>query len=212
MKVSYFPGCTLKNKAKILDEYARKSALALGVELEEIKEWQCCGGVFTTSKDEIATKLSSVRALVDARDNGQVLVSVCSACHNVIKQTNFAMQTDKEFADKLQRIMEQQIGNAEFTIDEFASMMGLGRTVFYRKTHGVTGYAPNEYIRIVRMKKAAELLRENRHKVAEVSYQVGINDPFYFSKCFKRQFGVSPSAYVHGDTESENSSEEGAEE
>ena len=106
MKVSYFPGCTLKNKAKILDEYARKSALALGVELEEIKEWQCCGGVFTTSKDEIATKLSSVRALMDARDNGQVLVSVCSACHNVIKQTNFAMQTDKEFADKVNRYMQ----------------------------------------------------------------------------------------------------------
>ena len=106
MKVSYFPGCTLKNKAKILDEYARKSALALGVELEEIKEWQCCGGVFTTSKDEIATKLSSVRALMDARDNGQALVSVCSACHNVIKQTNFAMQTDKEFADKVNRYMQ----------------------------------------------------------------------------------------------------------
>ena len=47
----------------------------------------------------------------------------------------------------------------------------------------MTGYSPNEYIRIIRMKKAAELLLENRYTVAEVSYKVGINDPFYFSKC-----------------------------
>ena len=63
MKVSYFPGCTLKNKAIDLDIYARKSAEVLGVTLEEIEEWQCCGGVFSTARDEIATKLASVRAL-----------------------------------------------------------------------------------------------------------------------------------------------------
>ena len=97
--------------------------------------------------------------------------------------------------------MDQQIGNAQFTIDEFASMMGLGRTVFYRKVRGVTGYSPNEYIRIIRMKKAAELLLENRYTVAEVSYKVGINDPFYFSKCFKQQFGVAPSVYLRGKEE-----------
>jgi len=76
--------------------------------------------------------------------------------------------------------------------------MGLGRTVFYRKVRGVTGYSPNEYIRIVRMKKAAELLLESNYTVSEVSYKVGINDPFYFSKCFKHHFGVSPSAYREG--------------
>lgn len=109
MKFSYFPGCTLKNKAKDLDEYARKSALALGIQLEEIDEWQCCGGVFTTASDEVATKLSSVRALAAAKEKNQDLVSVCSACHNVIKQTNYAMQTDREFADKVNRYMAPDI-------------------------------------------------------------------------------------------------------
>lgn len=108
MKVAYFPGCTLKNKAKELDLYARKSAEALGVTLEEIENWQCCGGVFTTAKDEIATKLSSVRALKDAHKKEQPLVTVCSACHNVIKQTNHAMQTDAEFADKVNRYMDEE--------------------------------------------------------------------------------------------------------
>ena len=105
MKVSYFPGCTLKNKARDLDKYAYKVAEVLGVTLEEIENWQCCGGVFTTSTNEIATKLSSVRALKNASDKNQPLITVCSACHNVIKQTNNAMQTNTEFADKVNRYM-----------------------------------------------------------------------------------------------------------
>lgn len=108
MKYSYFPGCTLKNKAKDLDAYARKSAEVLGITLEEIEDWQCCGGVFTTSTDEIATKLSSVRILKAAGEKEQDLVTVCSACHNVVKQTNYAMQTDKVFADKVNRYMAEE--------------------------------------------------------------------------------------------------------
>ena len=124
MKLSYFPGCTLKNKAKDLDFYARKSAEVLGVELEEIENWQCCGGVFTTSRDEVATKLSSVRALKDAASKEQALVSVCSACHNVIKQTNHAMQTDKEFADKVNRYMAEDTAyNGETQVYHYLEML-----------------------------------------------------------------------------------------
>lgn len=95
MIYSYYPGCTLKSKAKDLDMYARKSAEALGVTLEEIPEWQCCGGVYPQAKDEIATKLSSVRNLVSARDAGQDLVTVCSACHHVVKRVNDDMKNDE---------------------------------------------------------------------------------------------------------------------
>lgn len=107
MKVTYFPGCTLRTKAKQLDVYARRCAEVLGVQLCEPKDWQCCGGVFVSSKDEVASKLSSVRALAQAAKEGQPLVSVCSACHNVIKQTNHAMQTDEAFADKVNRYLAQ---------------------------------------------------------------------------------------------------------
>ena len=112
MKVSYFPGCTLKNKARDLDVYAYRVAEVLGVTLEEIENWQCCGGVFTTSGNEVATKLSSVRALKNASEKNQPLVTVCSACHNVIKQTNNAMQTNTEFADKVNRYMGSDGGYA----------------------------------------------------------------------------------------------------
>ena len=122
MKFSYFPGCTLKNKAKDLDIYARRSAEVLGITLEEIENWQCCGGVFSTAKDEVATKLSSVRALKEAKSKDQPLVSVCSACHNVIKQTNHAMQTDKEFADKVNRYMAEEPYNGETQVYHYLEM------------------------------------------------------------------------------------------
>jgi len=92
---AYFPGCTLKNKAKDLDAYARASAEALGFSLDEIQDWQCCGGEYPLAKDEIATKLSSVRALADANRAGKPLVTLCSACYNVLKQVNHDMQNDE---------------------------------------------------------------------------------------------------------------------
>ena len=92
MVYSYFPGCTLKTKAKDLDRYGRESAKALGFELEEIENWQCCGGVYPLGTDEIASKLSSVRALNDAKEKGQDLVTLCSACHHVIKRVNDDMK------------------------------------------------------------------------------------------------------------------------
>ncbi len=123
MKVSYFPGCTLKTKAKDLDKYARKCAEVLGVTLEEIENWQCCGGVFTTSKDEIATKLSSVRALAAAKEKGQDLVSVCSACHNVIKQTNDAMINDQDFAFKVNNYMSPEEYHGETKVLHYLELL-----------------------------------------------------------------------------------------
>ena len=124
MKVSYFPGCTLKNKARDLDAYAYRSAAALGVTLEEIENWQCCGGVFTTATNEVATKLSSVRALKEASDKGQPLVTVCSACHNVIKQTNNAMENNSEFAGKVNRYMGTDGGyNGECEVYHYLEML-----------------------------------------------------------------------------------------
>lgn len=124
MNVSYFPGCTLKTKATDLDTYARKCAEVLGVTLEEIEDWQCCGGVFSTSRDEVATKLSSVRALKAANDKEQPLVTVCSACHNVIKQTNYQIANDAEFADKVNRYMAPEAPyNGETVVYHYLEML-----------------------------------------------------------------------------------------
>lgn len=106
MKYSYYPGCTLKTKAKDLDAYARASALALGFELEELEDWQCCGGVYPLGSDEVASKLSSVRALNAAKEKGQELVTVCSACHHVLKRVNDDMQNVESIRNKANNYMQ----------------------------------------------------------------------------------------------------------
>ena len=106
MKYSYYPGCTLKNKAKDLDAYARVSARALGFELEEIEDWQCCGGVYPLGSDEIATKLSSVRALNAAKEKGQDLITVCSACHHVLKRVNDDMKNVEDIRTRANNYMK----------------------------------------------------------------------------------------------------------
>ncbi len=100
MVFSYYPGCTLKTKAKDLDLYARKSAEALGVTMEEIENWQCCGAVYPQASDEIATKLSAVRALDDAKRHDRKLLTLCSACHHVLKRVNNDMAQNDYIADR----------------------------------------------------------------------------------------------------------------
>ena len=100
MTYSYFPGCTLKTRAKDLDHWGRESMKALGIELAELPEWQCCGAVYPRARDEIALRLSSVRALAAARDLNQPLVTLCSACHQVIKRVNGDMKHDETIRDR----------------------------------------------------------------------------------------------------------------
>ena len=100
MTYSYFPGCTLKTRAKDLDHWGRESMKALGIELAELPEWQCCGAVYPIARDEIALRLSSVRALAAARDLNQPLVTLCSACHHVIKRVNGDMKHDETIRDR----------------------------------------------------------------------------------------------------------------
>ena len=109
MVFNYYPGCTLKNKAKDLDVTAREVAKVLGVELAELAEWQCCGGAYPLAKDEIATKLSSVRALMAAKENGGTLVTLCSACHNVVKQVNECMKTDETVASRVNNYIAPEV-------------------------------------------------------------------------------------------------------
>lgn len=124
MTFSYYPGCTLRTKAKDLDKYARLSAQALGITLEEPADWQCCGGAYTTAADEIATKLSSVRALNSAKMQGRGLVTVCSACHNVIKQTNYDIAHNADMALKVNNYMQlDEPYNGETTVYHYLELL-----------------------------------------------------------------------------------------
>ena len=108
MKYSYFPGCTLKTKGAQLDRAGRLAAEKLGFSLCEIPEWQCCGAVYPQVSDEIATRLASIRALIAARDAGQPLVSLCSACHHVLKRVNRDMQLNEDIRTKANNYLKPE--------------------------------------------------------------------------------------------------------
>ena len=105
MTYIYYPGCTLRTKAKDLDRYARECAEILGFHLEEPEDWQCCGGVYPLGSDEIATKLSSVRVLNNAKETGQDLVAVCSACYHVLKRVNDDMANVPDIQNRANNYM-----------------------------------------------------------------------------------------------------------
>lgn len=109
MTFSYFPGCTLKTKGKQLDQYGRRAAQALGITLRELDEWQCCGAVYPMARDEIATRLSSVRALMAARERGEALVTLCSACHHVIKRVNGDVQRDETIRARVNQYLKPEV-------------------------------------------------------------------------------------------------------
>ena len=99
------------------------------------------------------------------------------------------------FLAKLLDVMERQMDNNTLTVDELVDEMGMGRTVFFNKLKSLTGLSPVEFIREMRIKRAAQLLEERQYNITEVTYMVGMNDSRYFAKCFKNTYGVTPSEY-----------------
>ena len=149
MKYSYYPGCTLKNKARDLDAYARASAKALGFELEEIENWQCCGGVYPLGSDEIATKLASIRALQSAKEKGQELITVCSACHHVLKRVNDDMKHVEDIrtrANNYLKLEEPYLGetNVLHYLEVLRDRVGFD-VIKEKVTHPLTGKKVGAY-------------------------------------------------------------------
>lgn len=112
-----------------------------------------------------------------------------------IRSAMLSNEQDSLFVKRLDNIVYSRLGEQDLSVDKVAGLLHLGRTIFYKKVRGTTGYTPNEYIRVIRLRKAAELLKEGEKNVSEVAYAVGFDNPYYFSKCFKEQFGMPPSQY-----------------
>ncbi|SFK68292.1 Signal transduction histidine kinase [Porphyromonadaceae bacterium KH3CP3RA] len=104
-------------------------------------------------------------------------------------------KSDEEFVKKLHAIVQENLDNSEFIVEDISEQFNMSRASFYRKIKGVLDLTPNEYIRVERLKKAAQLLKEKVYKVNEICYMVGFNSPSYFTKCFQQQFGVLPKDF-----------------
>ena len=108
-------------------------------------------------------------------------------------------ETEKEnaeFVEKLNQIILDNLSNSDFNIDELAKRFYMSRSNFHKKVKRVTGKTPNDYIKIIRLNKSAELLATEKYQVVEVCYMVGFNTPSYFSKCFQDYFHILPNEYI----------------
>ncbi len=113
MKISYYPGCTLKTKAKNLEKAAVASLEALGVEVEEIDRWNCCGAVYSLTADDLIHMVGPVRNLIRAKEQGaDKLVTLCSMCYNTLARANQLMREDVEKRDTINRFMDEEIDYA----------------------------------------------------------------------------------------------------
>lgn len=100
---------------------------------------------------------------------------------------------DKDFVEKFKALIEAKMGDSNLNVEDLGKDMGLSRVQLYRKIKSLTNYSPNELLRIARLKKAASLLASSDMTVSEIGYEVGFSSPSYFTKCYKEQFGESPT-------------------
>lgn len=103
---------------------------------------------------------------------------------------------DKDFVERFKALIEAKMGDSSLNVEDLGKDMGLSRVQLYRKIKSLTNYSPNELLRIARLKKAASLLASSDMTVAEIGYEVGFSSPSYFTKCYKEQFGESPTDFL----------------
>jgi len=108
-------------------------------------------------------------------------------------------KADENFMCKLDQYIMQHLEQAELSVKEMAEEMCMSSSNLFRKLKAITGKSPNEYLRIKRLKKAAELLQQNEYGVTEISLLVGFSSSTYFSSCFKKQFGITPTDFREGE-------------
>ncbi|MDD2799574.1 MAG: two-component regulator propeller domain-containing protein [Bacteroidales bacterium] len=154
--------------------------------------------------DDYITKPFNVKTLITRCNNlvnGRKLLQ-----EKFSKQTSFSPRLvatnnmDREFLEKAYQIIEKNMDNTAFDVPFFSREMALGRTNLFSKIKGITGKTPNEFIINVKMKKATELLINHPEmNISEITYMLGFNSPKYFAKCFKEQFGISPSTFRKSD-------------
>jgi transcriptional regulator GlxA family with amidase domain len=103
---------------------------------------------------------------------------------------------DERFLQKVVEVIEKNISDTSLNADSLGKKVGMSRTQLYRKIRGLTDQTVNEFIKNIRLKRAAQLLGEKRVTITEVAYAVGFNDLTYFARCFKKQYQKSPSEYI----------------
>jgi signal transduction histidine kinase/ligand-binding sensor domain-containing protein/DNA-binding response OmpR family regulator len=167
------------------------------------KEHQIKG--ITTGADDYITKPFDLSVLDAKIEN---LLSIRNSLKEkfsgtmVLEPKNIEITSpDERFLQKAVETVEQNISDSKLDIESFAEKVGVSRMQLYRKLHALTDMTVKEFIRHIRLKRAAQLLAQNKMNISEIAYRVGFNDLSHFRKCFKREYGMSASKYAEENAE-----------
>jgi YesN/AraC family two-component response regulator len=151
-----------------------------------------------TGADDYLTKPFDLKELRVRVDN---LISIRKKLQEKFSKGEFLFKRsdkkiksiDEKFLSRVLEVIEKHLSEEDFSIEECSSEVGLSRTHFHKKLRALVGKSPSQYLRTVRLHRAKQMIEEERGNVSEVAYSVGFSSPAYFSRCFKEEFGYSPS-------------------
>ena len=169
--------------------------------------------IMLTAKTDNDSKAESMNCGADAYIEKPFSMKYLEACiRNMIEMRHLLMQkfssmpsepisriastkVDDEFLTKMNAIIEENISNTELNVAFLASELGISRSGLFSKIKALADVTPNEMIQVIRLRRAALLLQQNKYRINEVCYMVGFNSPSYFTKCFQKQFGNKPGEH-----------------
>lgn len=166
---------------------------AYAADEQKIKGYEC--GADSYLSKPFNARLLTVR-LRNLIENRHRLQSFFTDGSNATLQKAPVADIDKGFLEKLYALIDTHLSDPDLSVEELGEQIGLSRVQLYRKTKALCGYAPNELLRIARLKRAASLLAGTEKTIAEITYEVGFSSPSYFTKCYKEYFGENPTEFL----------------
>lgn len=166
---------------------------AYAMDEQQIKGYECGADSYISKPFSAQLLLVRLQNLIENRHR---LANFFTDGGKVSTQKNQLAEADKGFIAKLRQLIEENLSNPDLSVEDLGERIGLSRVQLYRKTKALSGYSPNELVRIARLKRAASLLASTEKTISEITYEVGFTSPSYFTKCYKDYFGENPTDFL----------------
>ena len=164
---------------------------AYAMDEQKIRGYECGADSYILKPFSAQLLRARLRNLLDNRHR----LNICFTGTATVKK-EAAGKVVQGFAERLRTLIEKRLGDSELRVEDLSEELGLGRVQLYRKAKSLTGYSPNELLRIARLKRAAALLASTEKTIAEIAYETGFSAPSYFAKCYRDYFGESPTDFL----------------
>lgn len=167
---------------------------AYSMDEQKIKGYECGADSYISKPFSSELLMARLHNLIDNRNRLKDFFGDKAIVNNIP-----LTDTDKGFVEKLRELIEKNMGNADFSVEDMGEKIGFSRVQLYRKAKALTGYTPNELLRIARLNKANAIIKTSTERsISEIAYEVGFSSPSYFTKCYKEFFGENPTDVKKG--------------